>query len=417
MNFYANIFKSPTSQTSMVNEVSALEKTVIKLDKRVADQPIELPSSPFWDVFKKFGRDEAIAMIINVTGTAGLEYFLSTPFASTLSAGTKEMALTVAGPVVEKAGFFPGHLKEAWDAYRAAPADKRDPLSTYFKKAVKGGSKSLLQDIIVHDPVYMGLMYAGLKFHPETPAWIIATTSFVAAVFAVAGLEIGANELLYKRYKGALQKAGFGTESYLESRFLIDAEKQPEEVIENIVGRFNLSKVKIGQYHDRYFGNTLPHYNNRSPLLRLRRRVIEDEGREVKSAQIVYTRASEIVGKEPEQFRYFPQQKDKLYFLLDQRMPENIDEIDDERVRRILKRAQREEDYIDVHFERTVASSPSTLLVSADQVQQASPFYVLELKTFKDKRLLREAMHYVMKEFPVLQTTYRKLDLVGLQGA
>ena len=403
----------------MVNEnVSSLENTVIKLDKKVADQPIKLPSSPFWDVFKKFGRDEAMAMLVNVVGTAGLEYLLSAPFASTFSVGTKEIALTVAGPVVEKAGFFPGHFKEAWDAYRAAPVEDRDPLSTYFKEAVKGGSKSLLQDIIVHDPVYMSLMYAGLQIHPGTPAWIIATTSFVAAVFAVAGLEIGTNELLYKRYKRALRKAGFGTESYLESRFLIDAEKKPEEVIENLVDRFNLSKVRRGQYHDRYFGNTLPHYNNRSPLLRLRRRIIEEEGREVKSAQIVYTHASEISSEKPEQFRYFPQQKDKLYFLLDQEMPENIEGIENERVRKILKRAQKEQhdenNCVEVHFERTVASNPTSLLVSADKVQQDRPFYVVELKTFKDKRLLREAMYYVMKEFPVLQTTYRKLDLVGL---
>lgn len=403
----------------MVNEeVSVLEKTVIKLDRKVTDQPIKLPSSPFWEVFKTFGRDEAIAMVINVAGTAGLEYLLSTSLAHTLSAGTKDLALTFAGPVVEKAGFFPAHFKEAWDAYKAAPADERDQLSTYFTQAVKGGSKSLLQDIIVHDPMYMGLMYAGLQLHPQTPAWIIATTSFVAAVFAVAGLEISANEFMYGRYKRALRKAGFGTESYLESRFLIDAEKKSEEVIENLVDRFNLPKIKRGQYHDRYFANTLPHYNNRSPLLRLRRRVIEEEDREVKSAQIVYTRASEFVGKEPDQFRYFPHQKDKLYFLLDQEMPGSIGDIEDERVRRMLKRVQKEENNkcTDVRFGRTVASNPTSLLVSADQVQQASPFYVLELKTFKDKRLLREAMHYVMREFPVLQTTYRKLDLVGLQG-
>ena len=403
----------------MAEKLFSLEERIVRLDKKVADQPIKLPSSPFWDVFKKFGRDEAIAMIINVAGTAGLEYLLSTPFAGSVSAGTKEVALTVAGPIVEKAGFFPGHFKEAWDAYRAAPVDERDSLSTYFTQAVKGGSKSLLQDILIHDPIYMGLMYAGLRTHPETPAWIIATTSFVAAVFAVAGLEIGANELMYKRYRRALQKAGFGEEPYLESRFLIDAEKKPEEVIENVVDRFNLSHVKKGQYHDRYFENSLPRYNNRSPLLRLRRRIIEEEGMEIKSAQIVYTRASEIVGKEPEQFRYFPQQKDKMYFLLDQEMPESMDEISDERVRRLLKRAQKEqsENYTDVHFERTVASDPSSLLVSVDQVQHSNPFYVLELKTFNDKRLLREAMNYVMAEFPVLQTTYRKLDLVGLQGA
>ncbi len=399
----------------MVN--GSLEEKVTKFDKKFVDQPIKLPSSPFWDVFKKFGRDEAIAMLVNVAGTAGLEHFFSTPFTNTLSSRTKELALIVAGPLVEKAGFFPGHFKEALDAYKGATAEERDSLSTYFAQAVKGGSKSLLQDIVVHDPVYMGLMYAGLHTYPETPAWIIATTSFVTAVFAVAGLEIGVNELRYKRYKRTLKNAGFGVESYLESRFLIDAEKKPEEVIASFVQKFNLPKVKRGHYHDRYIENVLPHYNNRIPLLRLRRRIIEDEEKEVKSAQIVYTRASEISGERPEQFRYFPQQKDKIYFLLDQEMPGSTEEINYPQVRKMLKCAQKEEEsHVDVHFKRTVASNPSSLLVSADEVQQANPFYVLELKVYDNKQLLRQAMQYVMREFPVLQTTYRKLDLVGLRG-
>ena len=398
-------------------EPNSLEGKIVALERNILNQPIKLPSSPFWDVFKKFGRDEALAMIVNVAGTASLDYLLSTSFSGALAPESRELALTIAGPIVEKAGFFPGHFKEAWETYKAAPLKERDPLSTYFKQAIKGGTKSLVQDIVVHDPLYMGMMYAGLQIYPQTPAWLLATTSFIAAVFAVAGLEIGTNELLYHRYKRALKKAGFGSESYLESRFLIDAEKDPQEVISSFVKHFDLPLVRRGKYHDRYFENTLPYYNNRTPVLRLRRRVIEDEDREVKSAQIVYTRASEIVSKEPEQFRYFPHQKDKIYFLLDQEMPGNIDEITNERAQRILKRAQGGEKYTEVHFERTLASDPSSLLVSVDQVQHQNPFYVLELKTFKDKRLLREAMRFVMNKFPVVQTTYRKFDLVGLQGA
>ncbi|MEK6900257.1 MAG: hypothetical protein AABX05_03980, partial [Nanoarchaeota archaeon] len=159
-----------------------------------------------------------------------------------------------------------------------------------------------------------------------------------------------------------------------------------------------------------YFKNSFPKYNSRIPVLRLRHRKIEEE-REVKSLQVVYTRASELPAKNPEQFRYFPQKKEKIYFLLDQEMPEDISGIEDQKVRAAIKKLQKETAYSDVDFYRTMTNDRSSLFISVDAVARENVFKILELKVYEDTRLLKEAMHYVMRTFPVLQTTHRKFDL------
>ena len=288
------------------------------LEKKLAEEPIKIPNNPFWDVFKRFSRDELIAMAINVTGTAVAEGLVDSQFLQTmtgpLSRRTKDIVLMTTGPVVEKAGFFPAHFKEAYDLYKEAPKEERDQLSTYFKGAVKNGTKSLIEDILIHDPLYVGLMFAGLKYLPETPAWALAAGSFAVAVVMVAGLEVGVTELFYKKYKNALKKSGFGKEDYYESRFLIRADKNPESVLERLSYEFGLEGHRDLEYYDRYFKNSLPSYSNRTPKLRLRNRR-RNETEWFKTAQITYTRANEL--KEgTEQFRYFPQKKEKIYFYL-----------------------------------------------------------------------------------------------------
>ena len=68
-----------------------------------------------------------------------------------------------------------------------------------------------------------------------------------------------------------------------------------------------------------------------------------------------------------------------------------------------------------IYFERSFAQQDG-LLVSADKVygdnQNLRSFYVVELKVYTDKKLLMEAMRYTMLQFPVLQTTYGKKEMV-----
>ncbi|HRW22007.1 MAG TPA: hypothetical protein P5509_08540, partial [Bacteroidales bacterium] len=64
-------------------------------------------------------------------------------------------------------------------------------------------------------------------------------------------------------------------------------------------------------------------------------------------------------------------------------------------------------------FKRQVVNNPETLLVSVDSVHgKTEPFYLVELKVFKDKKTLLSAMKYIMHEFTVVQTTHGKHDLL-----
>ena len=368
-----------------------------------AEQPIVIPENPFWEVFKRFGRDEAIAMVINVIGAAITQYVL---LFVALSPTVRKLTLSLVGPVIEKVGFFPAHFKEAWDVYSTTPKNKREPLQHYIKHALKGSSTSLLEDILVHDPVYIILMYFGQVYSPATPAFLIAACSFIAAVFVVAALEVAAKELAYLKRKHALQKAGFGHESYYEARFFIRTDQKPDEILQQLAKEFSLPLRHTGVYHDRYDACSLPAYSGRTPKLRLRRRIIAEEKREVKTAQIVYTRSAELE-KETSQFRYFPQQKDKFYAVLE-KIPPSLETIQDKKVRAVLKAAVKGKKYHDITFTRTIVRDPETLLVAVDNIRGKDPFYILELKVRKNISFLKQAMRYAMLHFPVVQTTQGK---------
>ena len=100
-------------------------------------------------------------------------------------------------------------------------------------------------------------------------------------------------------------------------------------------------------------------------------------------------------------------------------MPERLEDIQDGKARaRFVKALHKDEQEVtDFTFSRTLVRN-SALLATTDRVyhQEARPFYVLELKVRENTELLKEAMRYVMIEFPVLQTTYGKLDLTRMNG-
>lgn len=377
--------------------------------KGIASDPIKLPGSPFWTVFKRFGRDEGIAMITNIIGTAIASFFTSSP-----------LFISISGPIFEKIGFFPGHFKDAWTVYKTTPETNRKKLSFYFWKAVRGGSVSLAEDVVIHDPVYIFLMYVGITISPAIPVWILAALSFIVAVVVVSFIEVGVTELRYAFFKKRLVRKGFETENYFESRFHISSDMDPEEVISNLSRQFNLNSWGSLEYSDIYFEHKISNYSGRTAKLRLRRRtpyeisqanvyeVVERDGF-LQTVQVVFTRASELC-EHLDQCRYFPLKKDKLYFFLDQEMPCRIRDVECDQIKNHLERLRnRDEPIKKVNFKRTLAQN-SELLVSVDEARGGKHFYLLELKSY-DTKILQTAMRYVMMEFPVVQTTYGKHEL------
>jgi len=388
------------------------------LEERLSQEPIRLPKNPFLEALEVFGTDEAISLVVNVAGTAGIDKLIKggglESMVGPLSKTAKDLVISTAVPIIEKIGFFPAHFKRARDEYLAAPESEREHFSHYLKQAVRGGTSSLLKDIMVHDPLYFGLMFGGMQLYPETPAWMIAGTSFVMAVFAVAGLEVAVDESRYWNLKRSLRNSGFGNERYYEARFFISYDDDPKKTLNRLVDEFKLSPIRALEYKDRYFETSLPHYSNRTPKIRLRCRTNPDGGREMRTAQIVYTRAAEMNTGKAEQCRYFPSLKEKLYFPLDNeaKMPSCFDELSDTKARDILSRAVTGDDHYDVNFTRMVANDPSTILISADHVaDDKRPFYVLEVKAYNNTEALLGSMRRIMKTCDVHQITYGKLDL------
>ncbi len=377
-----------------------MQEKIELISKKLADEPIELPGSPFWNVLKRFGRDEAISMVVNVAATAIIALLTLNP-----------LTLSLAGPVIEKIGFFPAHFKEAWSVYRTTPKRQRREVSYYFKRAIKNGSVSLLEDILIHDPFYVAIMYFGLKIYSNVPASVLSAISFVVAVLIVSVLEVGFTELRYVLFKIRMKRAGFGVESYYEARFFIDSTAKPENVIRDLSSEFKLENTADIHYQDRYFDNKLPSFSGRVPRIRLRHRVNSDGQGRTQTAQIVYTRASEKSRVRLDQNRYFPIKKEKLYFMLnDQKMPASAKGIENDKAKKIFSRAEDIGKQWDVEFDRLLAYS-SELMVSMDTINCKKPFYILEVKAYKNVRLLIETMRYVMQEFPVIQTTQGKYDL------
>lgn len=309
--------------------LSPYRRTEITLEEKISKNPIAIPGNPYLESIKQFGRDELISGIVNIVSTAAAEQM-----------GLGITAKSVSGPIMEKIGFFPAHIREALKEYKAAPEKGREPLRYYLTKAFKGSMNSLALDIAIHDPLYVGMMYGRLSMYPEAPASVLAAASFGIAVIAASFIDVGIKETRYKFLQRHLKKIGFSKESYLESRFYVRNEQNPEEILDSLSKKFMLGNFESRQYHDNYLLKTrLPEYSGRKSKVRFRKR---QKGKNwLQSVQIVYTRSSLMTQKKPDQFSYFPIQKDKFYFPIFHEMPESIEGIEDSSVKKELARISR----------------------------------------------------------------------------
>lgn len=381
---------------------------MIELPKEIAEKPIRLPGNSYYNALREFGKGELWAGVINVAATAIAAWF-----------GAASLVIALVGPLAEKFGFFIEHFKDARKVYKTTPKNKRDKFTYYLWKALKGGAWDLFFDLTWHDPIYVLLVYMGVENFPDTPEVLFAAASFLIALFIVAGVKVAVNEIRYLLFQRRLKKMGFGKESFFESRFHISTKDVPQKVLEDLVKEFGLGEIKVIEYRDKYFETSLPDFSGREPKLRLRERTTA-EGKTLRSLQVVYIRTGQET-KRHSQFNFYPQRKDKFYYMLPAggEMPSDVSDIRCPDVRKYAESIVRDKLPPDtVHFERRYANDPETLLVSADRVSCGGEFYVVEIKTYRQKDLLVAAMREVMLNHPVLQTTSGKKDIVAeINGA
>lgn len=382
---------------------------------------IVVPANPFWEVFRTFGRDELTGGVVALAATGALEG----AFHLTGTSGPWQMwALALAGPIFEKVGFFFWHIKEARDTYRSTPVRYRKELNHYIKTALRGGGKTLLWDLLLHDPMYVGLMMLGMSIHSGTPAWLLVPVAFGLAVVAVAVLEVAINEMRYWLFRheranglptvmnnlSMAESAAdfFERETYYDARLYLDPSVDAEKAIETLKNRFLPEQdIHTRHYEDHYYQAELPEYNGRQGRLRVRCRDADDDlgGSKMITVQYIYSRATERAGKG--QYRYFPRIKDKFYHTTSS-IPAAL---------HVGSRHARlygcEEPPTRIEFIRRMVHAPEALFIAIDSINDS--YRVIEIKAYAEKLpLLIEAMHFVMHHFPALQTTDRKVDLINV---
>lgn len=399
---------------------------------------IKLPSSPFWEVFKTFGRDEMFAMLVNIGATflVALLIPLITVNYLLIPIGISSMnfifvdviylkvgAIALAGPIFEKVGFYIGHIKDAIFEYRKRLTNDHT-LSYYYKRAVKRGTSSLIKDILIHDPIYVLLMTYGIITLPGL--WltveqsfgipgegVLAVISFVLAVFVVSFIDIAWQELSFKKFVYQLKKKGFGVEKYYEVRFLINKTEDPKIILEKIKDKFNLPQNTVIPYNDYYYNHDLSKFSTRVPKFRIRSRTSCEDGSIMNTIQVVYTKTFEEFSNQLSQYRYFLTKKWKIYKILNNKtLIKSFEEAKKEfkNMDGFLKKRIFSENG-KVMFSRDFTNFEDGLFVSVDNVDRDKDNIVVELKVCNDKYLLKEAMEFVMNKFDTIQTTKGKIEM------
>ncbi len=352
-----------------------------------------------------------IALLINALGTTLVSFF-------TASA----LFLAIIGPAIEKVGFFPAHIWEAIALYRIESKKERKKLTPYLWRALCNGSVSLIEDVLIHDPLYI-LLFLGLSRWPGIPVWLISSSSFIAAVIAVAWLEVGWNECRYAQLKKRIRRSGFEEEHYLETRFLLDSRAHFDGLIAKLTPHFNFQADTPREYRDLYFETALPHLSSRKPLVRVRCRTLSPADSwwtpnypwllnqtTAESIQVVYGRPQEENSNAHDQFRFYLLKKDKFYLM--EKNPPDANPVQSIAPYKNLLRAKNPAQKIS--FRRMLLHDPAhqELAIAMDSPLLGNlPHCIIEVKAWRSTPALLHLMRLIMRELPAIQTTMSKTEL------
>lgn len=335
----------------------------------MTEKLIEVSKNPFLMELKDFGGAEAVAGITNVAAT-GLVHLLT----------ANPMALTLAGPVLEKAGFF------GWEAIKAIGQEN---YLTALKQSIRNGMGNLAADICVHDPMYVALMAYGVSNDVAAPE-VLSLLSFLAALPAAAGMKYVVGEGLHFLGK---KRSGFEWEKFYESRFL--CEDDPERVIDGLSRHFVLDNADEREYKDQYRTCRMPSFSGRLP--RVRERTIEERT----NLELIYT-LNKRESPEDSEWNYFVTRKEKGRMPIDRKHGWYIRRQIGEPTTRV--KFNRESVYGD-----ELRACMDTVLLGGEEK------HVLELKVYRDTKMLCEAIQMLrMDGYKVRATTQPKDALIGI---
>jgi adenylate cyclase class IV len=217
-------------------------------------------------------------------------------------------------------------------------------------------------------------------------------------------------EVRYLLFRHKLLKKGFKSEKYYEARFFISANQNRENIIQDLSKKFNLKQRKVLNYTDIYFENNLPEFSSREPKLRIRHREGSIKSDDLKSVQVSYTRANEAQSEKFDQYRYFLVKKEKLYFPLDQKISKSFEEIKNNVVKKIISKFSNKKIFKIVKCRRELIEDDK-VWIAFDEINKKNKHFMVEVKSFSKFKNYFQILRYIMREYPVIHTTYGKSEV------
>lgn len=358
--------------------------------------PIIIPEHPYKTEITSFGRDEMAWLAVNTIGTAIIDYMLKN--FSSMSEQAKKVTLSIWWPVVEKIWFFIPHLiKEIINQKKHNEKDMKKLL----KSTLSWWSETLIKDLLLHDPLYIAMMYVGQETLPQTPTVLLSFVSFVSSLLVVWMVKVWYDEWKFKYFCHTLKMKWFLHESYYESRIHMHSFEEAEKIFESLMHEFDIDEKDTWEYNDTYYSpKPMKYLSGRTARVRERTRSNLDET--LHSWQLLFTKPREYKTKDIEQYRYFPIKKDKFAFKAASK----------EEVQATLSTYKHIENNKQVNFTRRYGNDPAWLLVTMDTLYVwDEKKYVIELKVHKDLLLLKEAIKMVLTDTTWEQRTHGKDDL------
>lgn len=378
-------------------EISKIISEMKKQELRKALQAetedlIYIPENPLIKEAQDLWAAESVAFGYNVLGTAFINHFTS----STL-------ALSIAGPIVEKLGFF------MWEFIKAYSEHKKTwkPISEGFKNNISNGIKNLLIDIGVHDTIYAWLMAYGITNDMAEP-WLLAIASFVLALGPAVLVKYSGNELLHRIQKNCTKLYGFKREKYYEARFLMDNPASSKQLFEQAQKKFNLENHGVSTYNDTYYNHNIPAFSDRVGTVKDREIIDHITGEKLHNIEIVHVLPKKKTLDRNSLYNYFYTRKEKgRKDISDQEMSDIVQRFP---YKHLIKDSTKQ-----ISFDREVAYGPE-VRVTLDTITNATKENllenVIEIKVYQDRKALIEVMKFMMKEGNLRLTTYGKNDLL-----
>lgn len=329
----------------------------------------------------ELGLDEFFAFLLSTIGTIIVSYFSSTVW-----------LLSIVGPLSEKPGFFVRHGYHAYQAYKA----KKGSFRYCLKRELKKACRILMVDILFHDSMYAILAAILLKATALHPGFI-SVIAFCSAIPFAAAFQYAAEEGLHFLHKEVLRWQGLKWETYYESRFFFMGDEK--KVLDKVRKEFSLTKRQSGMYVDEYLGSEGWLAQNHEPFRRLRS--LRMDSRQYRNRLEIGFRVMKRVNPAASQYNYHFIKKEKGWYGVGGGKKPSWKELP-RHLRTRAKKVQK-----GVSFSRLTYHNEE-LSVSVDRLKKASRVKVIEVKVYKDVALLMQAMQFLNRLYPVVETTLPK---------